>query len=122
LSVDSRLVVLADDDPEVRDLLTSIVGLELGVLVAEAEDGDEVLRVAARDRPALVLVDVMMPRVGGFEVARRLKADPETRDIPVVAISAGASRAAALAAGCDDFVAKPFDLDSFVEKLRRWLK
>src|SRR5687767_7058887 len=117
-----KLVVLADDDPEVRDLLTSIVGLELNVTVAEAEDGDEVLRVVTRDRPALVLVDVVMPRLGGLEVAKRLKADLGTRAIPVIAISAGATRAEALAAGCDDFVPKPFDIDELVETLRRWLR
>jgi CheY-like chemotaxis protein len=118
----NKLIVLADDDPEVRDLLTSIVGLELNVLVAEAEDGDEVLRVVARDQPALVLVDVVMPRLSGFEVAKRLKANPATRSIPVVAISGGATRAEALAAGCDDFIAKPFDVDAFVDTLRRWLE
>jgi CheY-like chemotaxis protein len=80
-----------------------------------------VLRVVARDQPALVLVDVVMPRLSGFEVAKRLKADPATRAIPVVAISGGATRAEALAAGCDDFVAKPFDIDAFVVTLRRWL-
>jgi CheY-like chemotaxis protein len=115
-------VVLADDDPAVRDVLTSIVGLELSVLVAEAEDGDEVLRVVRSDRPALVVVDVVMPRLGGLEVARELKADPATCAIPVIAISAGASRAQALAAGCDDFIPKPFDLDEFVDTIRRWLR
>jgi CheY-like chemotaxis protein len=68
-----------------------------------------------------VLVDVLMPRLGGLEVARRLKADPATRGIPVVALSAGATRADALAAGCDDFVGKPFDVDDLIETVRRWL-
>ena len=80
------------------------------------------LRVVARDQPSLVLVDVLMPRTGALEVAARLKSDAATRAIPVIAISAGATRAQALAAGADDFIAKPFEPDEFVDTLRRWLK
>src|SRR5215210_6751105 len=116
-----KVVLLADDEADVRDLLTSIVGAELGVVVAEARDGAEVLRAVERGRPALVLLDVRMSGLDGLAVTRRLKADPATRNVPVVAISAGASRWEALAAGCDDFVGKPFEIDELVAVLTRWL-
>ena len=82
------------------------------------------LACVERERPGMILLDLMMPRLDGFEVARKLKADPSTAGIPIVAVSALArpdDREAALAAGCDDFVRKPFELDELEAKIRSYL-
>jgi two-component system cell cycle response regulator DivK len=113
-------VLLVDDDVDIRSILVDVLS-DLGLGVAEAGNGAEALASVARERPSLVLLDLMMPVIDGFEVSRRLKADPATRAIPVLALSAGSNRARALECGCDDFVAKPFDLDGVEAALRRWL-
>ena len=111
------LVLVADDDVSIRELLADTL-TELDVRVATARDGAEALDMVARQAPALAVLDVQMPRVDGTEVCRRLKADPATRDLPVVAISAGERRGVAIEAGCDAFVAKPFDLDDLLAAVR----
>ena len=83
-----------------------------------------VLRSVERERPDLILLDLMMPGMDGFEVARQLKADPLTASIPIVAVSALArpdDREAALAAGCNDFLRKPFELDDLEALIRTYL-
>jgi CheY-like chemotaxis protein len=73
----------------------------------------------------MILLDLMMPGLDGFQVTRQLKADPETAGIPIVAVSAMArpdDREAALAAGCDDFVRKPFELDDLEAVIRTHLE
>ena len=87
----------------------------------QASDGAEALRRVAERRPALVLTDLMMPGVDGAELARRLKADPSTRDLPIIAMSGGPSQDEALAAGCNDFIAKPFRPREMADLLRGWL-
>jgi two-component system alkaline phosphatase synthesis response regulator PhoP len=114
-------VLVVDDDAGIRALLVDFLAVDLGLAVAEARDGAEALAIVDRERPALVLLDLMMPVLDGLEVCRRLKADPATRAIPAVAISAAPDWESALACGCGDFVAKPFDLDALKSTLRRWL-
>jgi two-component system cell cycle response regulator DivK len=118
----SRMQVLVvDDDPDIRALLTEFLAADLGVAVATARDGQDALAQVALARPDAVLLDLMMPVLDGFEVCHRLKADPATRDIPVVAVSAGRNADGARACGCDDFVAKPFDIEAIEAALHRWL-
>jgi CheY-like chemotaxis protein len=116
-----RPILVVEDDDALRALLTMVVRDELGAPVVEARNGREALEQVRRARPALLLVDLMMPVMDGLEVCRRIKADPRTRHIPLVAISAGARREQALAANCDDFLFKPFDYDDLLRKLRHWL-
>jgi CheY-like chemotaxis protein len=95
---------------------------EFEVLVAE--DGEEGCARAAAERPDLILMDLEMPRIDGWEATRRLKANPVTRDIPIIALSAHAlagSREKALAAGCDEFDTKPVEFDRLVATIRRVL-
>jgi two-component system cell cycle response regulator DivK len=114
-------VLVVDDDPSILDILGDFVADELGADVERASNGAVALAAAAARRPDLVLLDLRMPVLDGFEACRRLKANPATRAIPVVAVSADSNRAAALACGCDDFVAKPFDLVSIEQVVRHWL-
>ena len=118
----SRPILIVEDDDTLRDLLAMVVGDALGAPVFEARNWREGLEQVRRARPALILVDLMLPPMDGLELCRRIKADPSTRDIPLLAISGGASRDQALAARCDDFLFKPFDYDDLLGKIRRWLR
>jgi CheY-like chemotaxis protein len=115
----TRLVLVVDDDRFIRELVAACLEEEPGVRAALAADGQEALRLVAHERPDALVLDLAMPRVDGYEVCRRLKADPATRAIPVIAMSAGERQRAAFDAGCDDFVAKPFDLEELVAAVRR---
>jgi CheY-like chemotaxis protein len=114
-------VLVVDDDPAILEVLGEFVSDDLGLVAVQANNGAVALEAVAAARPDLVLLDLRMPILDGFEACRRLKADPTTRAIPVVAVSADGNRRAALACGCDDFVAKPFDLDAIERVVRRWL-
>ena len=119
-----RLVLIAEDEPDNQAILQTVVEALVGARAEVASDGLTVLACVERERPGMILLDLMMPRLDGFEVARKLKADPSTAGIPIVAVSALArpdDREAALAAGCDDFVRKPFELDELEAKIRSYL-
>jgi len=89
-----------------------------------AEDGERGVALARAERPALILMDLELPVVDGWEATRRLKADPATRDIPIIALTAHAlagAREKALAAGCDDFDTKPVEFDRLMAKVAELL-
>jgi len=112
-------VLLADDDPALRRLIGATLGSEDFELL-QAIDGDEALRIAQTKHPALVLLDVNMPRLDGFEVCRQLKADPSTAAIKVVMLTArGADidRHHAREAGADDYFVKPFSPIQLLNKV-----
>ena len=111
-----RILVVDDIEANVRLLQAKLQAEYYDVLVASS--GPEALAMAAEESPDLVLLDVMMPGMDGFEVCRRLKNDPETRHIPVVLVTAldgRGDRITGLEAGADEFLTKPVDF----AKLRR---
>jgi CheY-like chemotaxis protein len=120
-----RYVLLVEDDADIGAVASTILREEVGLSVLWAPTGDRALEIAAQRRPSLVLLDLSMPGLDGLEVLRRLRASPGTRDVPVVIVTAmaptGPLRAAAEAAGCDDFLPKPFALDALIEVTERWL-
>jgi CheY-like chemotaxis protein len=92
--------------------------------VLAAEDGQKGCEMATTEQPDIILMDLEMPIVDGWEATRRLKGNPQTRDIPVIALSAHAlagEREKALAAGCNEFDTKPIEFDRLVETMRRVL-
>ena len=106
----ARSVLVVDDDERVRSLLRLALARS-GLVVLEAPDGAAALDLVRRARPDLVLLDMMMPGLGGLEVCRRLRADPATRTLPVLMLSAAASeedRRAGLESGADAYLTKPF--------------
>src|ERR1700681_1765265 len=93
-----------------------------GYEVLAAEDGEKGCELAASEQPDLILMDLELPDIDGWEATRRLKSNPQTRDIPVIAVSAHAlagSREKALAAGCDDFDTKPVEFERLLATIRR---
>jgi two-component system, cell cycle response regulator DivK len=92
--------------------------------VLTAEDGEKGCVMALSERPDIILMDLEMPVVDGWEATRRLKGDPQTRDIPIIALSAHAlagEREKALAAGCNEFDTKPIEFDRLVAIIRRMI-
>jgi CheY-like chemotaxis protein len=119
------LVLIGEDEPDNQVILQTVVESLVGVRAQVAGDGLSVLACVSRERPRMILLDLMMPGLDGFQVTRRLKADPSTADIPIVAVSAMArpdDREAALAAGCDEFVRKPFELDDLEAVIRTYVE
>jgi CheY-like chemotaxis protein len=118
------LVLIAEDEPDNQVILQTVVESLVGVRAEAVGDGLAVLASIQRERPSVILLDLMMPGLDGFQVTRQLKGNPDTASIPIVAISAMArpdDREAALAAGCDEFVRKPFELDDLEAVIRSYL-
>jgi len=116
--------ILAVEDQEdnmqiLRDLLVNA-----GYEMIEAENGEEALAAVATQRPDLILMDIQIPIIDGYEVTRRIKADPALRSIPIIAVTShaiGGGEEKARAAGCDDFVAKPYSPRQLLVKVRQHL-
>ena len=118
------LVLIGEDEPDNQIILQTVVESLVGVRAEVAGDGLAVLASVQRERPRMILLDLMMPGLDGLQVTRHLKGDPVTASIPIVAVSAMAradDREAALAAGCDAFVRKPFELDDLEAVIRTYL-
>lgn len=121
----SRSVLIADDDDFIRRLVVTTLEDVAGVRLIEASDGEEAVEVARRERPALILLDVSMPHVDGIEACRRLRADDDVGDVPIVMLTAQTAeddRDRARAAGADHYLTKPFsplDLLRLVDELPR---
>ena len=113
-------ILIVEDDELNRDSLRRLLRRR-GYEILLAVDGDEALAVARAEAPDLVLMDMRLPGLDGWEATRRLKADPVTRSLPIIALTAHAmasDRAEALVAGCDDHDTKPIDLDRLLPKIR----
>ena len=116
-------ILLVEDNEMNRDMLSRRLQRR-GYEVVTAVDGESGLALTRTEAPALVLMDMSLPGVDGWEATRQLKADPATRAIPVIALTAHAmagDREKALAAGCDDFDIKPIDLDRLLGKIETLL-
>lgn len=114
------LILIADDDPLLRQILQHKLGAS-GYRVTAVEDGRAALDAAA-SRPSVIVLDAMMPVMDGFEALRRIKTDPNLRDINVVMLTALKREedvVSALKLGAADYLAKPFNPDELVARLQR---
>jgi CheY-like chemotaxis protein len=105
-------ILIADDSSDIRTIMRYML-IDLGYAVVEATDGNEAVRLARQCQPVLILLDLCMPGIDGWEVAARLRADPALEEVPILAMTAydvSAAIRAALRAGCQQVVIKPFDL------------
>ena len=116
-------ILLVEDNEMNRDMLSRRLQKQ-GYEVLLAMDGEEGLAKAQTEAPALILMDMSLPGIDGWEATRRLKAAPQTQKIPVIALTAHAmsdDRDKALAAGCDDFDTKPIELPRLLSKIQALL-
>jgi CheY-like chemotaxis protein len=118
-----RKILLVEDNENNRDMLSRRLQRR-GYAVLIAKDGLEGIEAAHRQHPGLILMDMSLPVCDGWEATRRLKSDPDTLDIPIIALTAHAmsdDRSAAFAAGCNEYETKPIDFERLVEKIEQLL-
>lgn len=116
-------ILLVEDNEDNRLVYRTILD-HFGFVVLEAADGEEGIRRARADGPDLILMDVSIPKIDGWEATRQLKADPSTSSIPIIALTAHAlatDRAKAQEAGCDGYLAKPVEPRKVVEEVQKHL-
>jgi CheY-like chemotaxis protein len=119
-----KVVLLVEDNADNRRLIRRLAE-DYDATVLEADNGAEGLRLALSELPDLILMDLSLPVMDGWEATRRIKAEDTTRHIPVIALTAHAmdgDRAQALAAGCDDYITKPIELAPFLALVGRYLE
>jgi len=125
MNAESGYLLLVEDDPDILKLLDTTLTFS-GYRVITARNGNEGLEVIQKERPAIVITDIMMPKLDGFGLVHRLRLNPETRDIPVVFITATyvapEDREFAFDVGATHFIQKPLNLDEFLQTISELLK
>jgi CheY-like chemotaxis protein len=121
--VANETILLVEDSALNRKLVETVLRpYRYHLLIAV--DGKEAIEIATREQPDLILMDMQLPKVSGYEATQELKAQPETADIPIVALTAHAmedERERAMAAGCNDYITKPIDTRAFPDQVREHL-
>jgi CheY-like chemotaxis protein len=118
-----KTVLLVEDNPHNRKIFSGML-THSGFTVIEAEDGHQALAAVAKKLPDVILMDLSIPGVDGWEVTRRLKSDARTKSVPIIALTAHAMRGdeeRARTAGCDHYLAKPISPKRVVEEVRKIL-
>ena len=111
-------VLVVDDESTIRDLLNIFLPTK-GLKVILAANGEEALELAKKNIPKIILLDIKMPGIDRMETCRRLRAEEQTRYIPVIMVTAfGTTKTEATDAGADDFISKPFDMEDLALRLK----
>ena len=115
-------ILIVDDDPVIRNLLNQILEgfQESGVRLLTAENGEAAMESIKREKPDIIFLDVMMPKMNGFEVCDMVKRDPETKDIFIIMLTAKGQeidKQKANALGSDCYITKPFNIDEIMRKV-----
>ena len=119
-----KTILVVEDQEDNRQILRDLLG-SAGLLMIEAHDGEQALTVARSQRPDLILMDIQLPLVDGYEATRSIKRDPELRHIPVIAVTSYAlsgDEQKAREAGCDAYVAKPYSTRHLLAKIGQYLE
>ena len=119
----SRRILVVEDQADNRQILNDLL-TSAGYEIVHAENGEEALAAVAMERPDLILMDIQLPLLDGYEVTRRIKADPALRTIPVIAVTSYAlsdDEGKAKAAGCDAYVSKPYSTRALLAKIREYV-
>lgn len=120
----SKKILIVEDNQDNRELLIKILKVK-GFRLIEAVDGEDALQKVSVERPDLILMDISIPKIDGYEVTRRLKNQPDLQDIPVIALTAHAmkgDREKALKAGCDGYITKPINIRELPNQVIDFLK
>lgn len=116
--------MIVEDNQDNRELLIKILKVK-GFRLIEAVDGEDALQKVSVERPDLILMDISIPKIDGYEVTRRLKNQPDFQDIPIIALTAHAmkgDREKALKAGCDGYITKPINIRELPNQVIDFLK
>ncbi len=119
-----KKILVVDDNQDSRELVVKVLKNK-GYKMIEATDGEEALEKAVAEKPDLILMDISIPKINGYEVTRRLKTMEEFKDTPIVALTAHAmkgDRTKALEAGCEGYISKPINIRELPEQIRSFLR
>ena len=119
----SKRILMVEDTEDNRQIIRDLMD-SVGYQLLEAEDGAAGVAMAAEHKPDLILMDIQLPVLDGYEATRRIKADPALRHIPIIAVTSYAlagDEAKTRAAGCDGYVAKPFSPRELLAKINQFL-
>ena len=119
-----KRILIVDDNDDSRELVKKILK-KYDYEIIEAIDGEDAIAKAVTYRPDLILMDISIPKIDGYEVTRRLKARPDFKTISIIALTAHAMRGdqeKALASGCDGYISKPINVREFPEQIKVYLK
>jgi two-component system cell cycle response regulator DivK len=121
---EAKKILVVDDNQDNRELVVKLLKNK-GYRMIEAIDGEDALQKAFTERPDLVLMDISIPKLDGYEVTRRLKSQEGLKDTPIIALTAHAMRGdmeKALNAGCEGYITKPINIRELPEQIRYYLK
>jgi len=119
----SKKILVVEDQEDNRQILRDLLS-SAGYDMSEAENGEEALVAVAKERPDLILMDIQLPIMDGYEATRRIKSDPKTRAIPIIVVTSYAlsgDEAKAREAGCDAYVTKPYSPRALLAKIKEFL-
>jgi two-component system cell cycle response regulator DivK len=117
-----RILVVEDQEDDRQIIRDMLAGTDYEI--TEAEDGEQALTAVAKERPDLILMEIQLPSMDGYEAMRRIRTDPALSSVPIIAVTAYAPSAEeqkARAAGCSDFVPKPYSPHQLLAKIRNYL-
>ncbi len=121
---ETKKILVVDDNRDSRELVAKVLKNK-GYQIIEAADGEDALKKATAETPDLILMDISLPKIDGYEVTRRLKSMEEFKSIPVIALTAHAMKGdmeKALCAGCEGYITKPINIRELPEYIRSHLK
>lgn len=119
----SKRILIVEDTEDNRQIMRDLLS-SAGYTLIEAQTGEEGVAMAKEHRPDLILMDIQLPVIDGYEATRRIKGDPDLNAIPIIAVTSYAlsgDEAKTRAAGCDGYVAKPFSPRELLQKVRTFL-
>jgi two-component system cell cycle response regulator DivK len=119
----SKAILVVEDQEDNRQILRDLLG-NAGYDMFEAENGEEALAALAKRRPDLILMDIQLPILDGYETTRRIKANPDLKDIPIIVVTSYAlsgDEGKARDAGCDAYVTKPYSPRALLAKIKEFL-
>ncbi|MBW1715871.1 MAG: response regulator [Deltaproteobacteria bacterium] len=120
----SPKILVVEDNQDNREMVVKVLKFN-GYQVVEAVDGEEAIEKAKVEGPDLILLDIFLPKMDGYEATRRLKGDTSLRNIPIIALTAHAMKGSmeeALAVGCDGYISKPIDVRDLPKQIQHFLE
>jgi two-component system cell cycle response regulator DivK len=120
----SKKILVVDDNQDSRELVVKVLK-NRGYQMIEAVDGEDALEKAAAENPDLILMDISIPKINGYEVTRRLKSQVNFKNTPIIALTAHAmkgDREKALEAGCDGYISKPINIHEIPDQIKSYLQ